>query len=143
MIIENIYLFFIYILFFYLILVTAIAIALFVALMLTVRKLNKQKIHLCLVNRDVFFNITFIDTPHFCGILSSYFNYNCLISNCQYYSLKIASNSSESIFSFSSNTAATACNFSILSLNICTALLYALSIICFVSSSIIPAVSSE
>ena len=43
MTIENIYLFFIYILFFYLILVTAIAIALFVALILTVRKLNKQK----------------------------------------------------------------------------------------------------
>lgn len=43
MTIENIYLFFIYILFFYLILVTAIAIALFIGLILTIRKLNKQK----------------------------------------------------------------------------------------------------
>ena len=40
---ENVYLLFIYILFFYLIIVTAIAVALFVTLLVTISKLNKQK----------------------------------------------------------------------------------------------------
>ena len=43
MIIQDIYLLFIYILFTYLVIVTAIAVALFVALTVTVRKLENQK----------------------------------------------------------------------------------------------------
>ena len=41
--IDDIYLFFIYILFFYLIIVSIITVALFIALMHTIRKLKKQK----------------------------------------------------------------------------------------------------
>lgn len=41
--IENIYLLFIYILFFYLIIVTIIAVALFIALIVMIRKHEKQK----------------------------------------------------------------------------------------------------
>ena len=43
MLIEQLYLFYICILFFYLVLVTAIAVTLFVALVVTINKLNKQK----------------------------------------------------------------------------------------------------
>ena len=43
MLIEQTYLIFIYILFFELVLVTAIAFALFVALVVTIRKLDKKK----------------------------------------------------------------------------------------------------
>ena len=56
---------------------------------------------------------------------------------------KILSNSSPSIFSFSINTFATACNLSICSLNIFVALSYPASTIFLTSSSIIAAVSSE
>lgn len=48
--------------------VTVVATILFVALVVTMRKLDNKKTHLCLVNRDVFlYLIIFIDTPHFCG----------------------------------------------------------------------------
>ncbi|MBP3832266.1 MAG: hypothetical protein ILA02_07865 [Clostridia bacterium] len=40
---ENLYIVFIYILFIYLIIVTTIAVALFVAFIATIRKLDKQK----------------------------------------------------------------------------------------------------
>ena len=40
---SNLYILFIYILFIYLFIVTAIAVALFVALVTTIRKINKQK----------------------------------------------------------------------------------------------------
>jgi len=43
MLLEHIYLLYIYILFFYLVLVTVISVTLFVALAVTVKKLNKQK----------------------------------------------------------------------------------------------------
>ena len=43
MLIEQTYLIFIYILFFELVIVTAIAFALFVALVVTIRKLDKEK----------------------------------------------------------------------------------------------------
>ena len=53
MLLEQVYLTFIYILIFELSIVTVVAIALFVALVVTVRKLDNKKTHLCLVNRDV------------------------------------------------------------------------------------------
>lgn len=53
MLLEQVYLLFIYILFIELAVVTIIAIALFVALVVTVRKLNSKKTHLCLAVRDV------------------------------------------------------------------------------------------
>ena len=53
MLLEQVYLTFIYILIFELAIVTVVAIALFVALVVTVRKLDNKKTHLCLVNRDV------------------------------------------------------------------------------------------
>ena len=43
MVTENMYLFFIYILFFYLIVITAVAVALFITLMVVISKLEKQK----------------------------------------------------------------------------------------------------
>ena len=43
MLLEHFYLFYIYILFFYLILVTVISVTLFVALVVTMNRLNKQK----------------------------------------------------------------------------------------------------
>lgn len=43
MLLEQVYLFFIYILFFILAIVTVIAVALFVALYVTIRKIDKQK----------------------------------------------------------------------------------------------------
>ena len=55
MLLEQVYLLFIYILFIELAIVTVVAIALFVALAVTMRKLdNKKKTHLCLTVRDVF-----------------------------------------------------------------------------------------
>ena len=48
------YLLFIYILFIELTIITVVAIALFVALVVTTRKLDNEKIHLCLTVRDVF-----------------------------------------------------------------------------------------
>ena len=54
MLIENTCLLFIYILFFLLVIVTTIAIALFIALMVMISKLDK-KIHLCLTVRDAFY----------------------------------------------------------------------------------------
>jgi len=67
MLLEQVYILFIYILFIELAIVTVVAIALFVALVVTVRKLDNKKTHLCLVNRDVFYLLeqVFIDTPHF------------------------------------------------------------------------------
>ena len=53
-----------------------------------------------------------------------------------YYLLNIALNSSPSIFSFSRSTFATSVNLSICIVNICSAVLYALSIICLTSTSI-------
>ena len=72
MLLEQVYLLFIYILFIELAIVTVVAIALFVALVVTMRKLDSKKTHLCLVNRDVFYLLeqVYIDTPHFCGRLS-------------------------------------------------------------------------
>lgn len=43
MVLEQVYLFYIYILFFELVLVIAIAVTLFVALIVTLRKIDKQK----------------------------------------------------------------------------------------------------
>ena len=43
MVLEQTYLFFIYILFFELVFVTVIAVALFITLVVTIRKLNKKK----------------------------------------------------------------------------------------------------
>ena len=73
MLLEQVYLLFIYILISELAIVTVVAIALFVALIVTVRKLDNKKTHLCLVNRDVVLILKklFSDTPHFCGHLSS------------------------------------------------------------------------
>lgn len=53
MLLEQVYLFYIYILIFELVMVTVVATFLFVALVVTIRKLDKQKIHLCLAVRDV------------------------------------------------------------------------------------------
>ena len=76
MLLEQVYLLYIYILFIELAMVTVVAIALFVALVVTINKLDSKKTHLCLVNRDVFLKKYFsCDTPHFCGISSSYFYY--------------------------------------------------------------------
>ena len=55
MLLEQVYLLYIYILFIELVLVTVVAVALFVALVVTIRKLDKQKTHLCLTVRDVFY----------------------------------------------------------------------------------------
>lgn len=54
MLLEQVYLLFIYILIGKLAIVTVFAIALFVALVVTMKKLDNKKTHLCLVNRDVF-----------------------------------------------------------------------------------------
>ena len=54
MLLAQVYLLFIYILFIELAMVTVVAIALFVALVVTMRKLDNKKTHLCLVVRDVF-----------------------------------------------------------------------------------------
>lgn len=56
MLLEQVYLLFIYILFIQLAIVTVIAIALFVALHVTMRKLDSKKTHLCLDVRDAFIN---------------------------------------------------------------------------------------
>ena len=50
MLLEQVYLFFIYILFFELAIVTVVTIALFVTLIVTVRKLNNEK-NISLLNR--------------------------------------------------------------------------------------------
>ena len=55
MLLEQVYLLFIYIQFIMLAMVTVVAIALFVALVATMRKLDNKKTYLCLVNRDVFY----------------------------------------------------------------------------------------
>ena len=52
MLVEQIYLFFIYILLFELAFITVLVIALFVALVITRRKLDSKKLHLCLTIRD-------------------------------------------------------------------------------------------
>ena len=57
MLLEQVYFLFIYILIVELAIVTVVAIALFVALVVTVRKLDNIKTHLCLVYRDVFYFI--------------------------------------------------------------------------------------
>ena len=54
MLFEQVYLLFICILFIELAMVTVVAIALFVALVVTMRKLDRKKTHLCLAVRDVF-----------------------------------------------------------------------------------------
>lgn len=54
MLLEQVLILFIYILFIELAMVTVVAIALFVALVVTIRKIDNEKTHLCLVNRDVF-----------------------------------------------------------------------------------------
>ena len=54
MLLEQVYLLLIYILFIELAIVTVVTIALFVALVVTIRKLDNEKIHLCLTVRDVF-----------------------------------------------------------------------------------------
>ena len=60
MLLEQVYLLIIYILFIELAIVTVVAIALFVTLVVTVKKLGNKKTHLCLVNRDVFLKKYFI-----------------------------------------------------------------------------------
>ena len=68
MLLEQVYLLFIYILIGELAMVTVVAVALFVALAVTIRRLDNKKTHLCLVNRDVSIKNTLSsDTPHFCG----------------------------------------------------------------------------
>lgn len=59
MLLEQVYLVFIYILFIELAIVTVVAVSLFVALVVTVRKLDNKKTHLCLAVRDVSFINTF------------------------------------------------------------------------------------
>jgi len=54
MLLEQIYLIFIYILFGKLAMVTVVAFALVVALIATTRKLDNEKIHFCLILRDAF-----------------------------------------------------------------------------------------
>ena len=54
MLLEQVYLLFIYILFIELAIVTVVAIALFVTFVVTIRKLDSKKTHLCLTFRDVF-----------------------------------------------------------------------------------------
>ena len=54
MLLEQVYLFFIYILLFELAIVTVVAIALFVALIVTIRKLNNKKHISAWTVRDVF-----------------------------------------------------------------------------------------
>lgn len=55
MLLEQVYIFMIYSLFIELAIVTVVAIALFVALVVTIRKLDsKKKTHLCLTVREVF-----------------------------------------------------------------------------------------
>lgn len=76
MLFEQVYLLYIYILLFELAMVTVVAIALFVALVVAVRKIDSKKTHLCLVNRDVFhFLIHFSDTPHFVVVCLLYLLY--------------------------------------------------------------------
>ena len=53
MLLEQVYLAFIYILFIELAIVTVVAVALFVALVVTIRRLDNKKTHLCLAVRDV------------------------------------------------------------------------------------------
>lgn len=54
MLLTKVYLLFIYILFYELTIITIVAISLFVALIVTIKKLSNKKIHLCLAVRDVF-----------------------------------------------------------------------------------------
>lgn len=54
MLLEQVYLAFIYILFIELAIVTVVAVALLIALVVTIRKLDNEKTHLCLVVRDAF-----------------------------------------------------------------------------------------
>jgi len=54
MLFEQVYLLFIYILFIELAIVTVVAVAVFVAFVVTIRKRDTKKTHLCLANRDVF-----------------------------------------------------------------------------------------
>ncbi len=83
MLLEQVYLLFIYILFIELAMVTVVAIALFVALVVTMRKLDSKKTHLCLAVRDVSKNI-FLMTATFCGISSFYSYYTRRIKKSQY-----------------------------------------------------------
>lgn len=53
MLFEQVYLLFIYILIGELAMVTVVAVALFVALVVTIRRLDNKKTHLCLAVRDV------------------------------------------------------------------------------------------
>lgn len=53
MLLKQVYVLFIYILIGELAMVTVVAIALFVALVVTIRRLDNKKTHLCLVVRDV------------------------------------------------------------------------------------------
>lgn len=55
MLLAQVYLFYIYILFIELAIVTVVAVALFVALYVAIRKSRQQKTHLCLAVRDVSF----------------------------------------------------------------------------------------
>lgn len=75
MLLEQVYLLFIYILFIELAMVTVVAIALFVALVVTMRKLDNEK-NTSLLDRQrcILYKNTLNDTPHFCGI-SSFYNY--------------------------------------------------------------------
>lgn len=54
MLLEQVYLLHIYILYIELAIVTVVAIALFVALVVTIRRINNEKTHLCLAVREVF-----------------------------------------------------------------------------------------
>ena len=69
MLLEQGYIFIIYCLLIELVIVTVVAIALFVALVVAIRKLDNKKIHLCLTVRDALLNIITNGTPHFCGLL--------------------------------------------------------------------------
>ena len=64
MLLEQVYLLYIYILFIELAMVTVVAIALFVALVVTTNKLDSKKTHLCLAVRDVSLIIYLSDMPH-------------------------------------------------------------------------------
>ena len=88
--------------------------------------------------KTIFYFIVF----HFLSLIKL-FLYSLKSVLVNYSPSKILSNSSPSIFSFSINTLATACNLSIWSFKIFVALSYPASTIFLTSSSIIAAVSSE
>ena len=84
MLLKQVYILFIYILFIELAIVTVVAIALFVALTVTLRKLDNKKTHLCLVVRDAFLIKTNLRHATFLWYLTFYNYYTKLLLESQY-----------------------------------------------------------